>query len=138
MVVWGGVIGGRFYDDYLETGGRYDPVADTWSHTTTARAPTARSGHTAVWDGNKMIVWGGVGPASGFKTGGRYDPVADHWAPTTTINAPEARASHRAVWTGRSMLVWGGSLGIQKYFDTGGHYGLFPTCASWWRPAAKN
>ena len=32
---------------------------DTWTATTTANAPVARTGHTAVWTGSEMIVWGG-------------------------------------------------------------------------------
>src|SRR4029077_15660130 len=32
---------------------------DTWTATSTSNAPEARSGHTAVWTGSEMIVWGG-------------------------------------------------------------------------------
>ena len=32
---------------------------DTWTATTTDNAPSARDGHTAVWTGSEMIVWGG-------------------------------------------------------------------------------
>ena len=34
---------------------------DTWTRTSTANAPSGRAGHTAVWTGSEMIVWGGVG-----------------------------------------------------------------------------
>ena len=43
----------------LDTGGRYDPVADIWQPTSIVDAPGARSLHTAVWSGSHMIVWGG-------------------------------------------------------------------------------
>ena len=33
---------------------------DTWTATSTTNAPTARAGHTAVWTGSEMIVWGGL------------------------------------------------------------------------------
>jgi len=46
MVVWGG---SHTYDSNLNTGGRYDPVTDTWTATSTVGAPLARSYHTAVW-----------------------------------------------------------------------------------------
>jgi hypothetical protein len=36
-----------------------DCIGDTWTATSTANAPDARSGHTAVWTGSEMIVWGG-------------------------------------------------------------------------------
>ena len=56
MIVWGGEGNGR---NALNTGGRYDPGTDSWIATSTTNAPAAREGHTAVWTGNEMIVWGG-------------------------------------------------------------------------------
>src|SRR5439155_3158213 len=69
MVVWGGYGGtaGSF-----DTGGRYDPAADTWTATSTVGAPSARGGHTAVWTGSVMVVWGG----NNLVTGGRYVLIA--------------------------------------------------------------
>ena len=32
---------------------------NTWTATSTSNAPSARYGHTAVWTGSEMIVWGG-------------------------------------------------------------------------------
>ena len=57
MIVWGG-----FSDPpptWLNTGSRYNPGTDSWTATTTTNAPSARAGHTAVWTGSQMIVWGG-------------------------------------------------------------------------------
>ena len=34
-------------------------IDDTWTSTNTTNAPSARTGHTAVWTGSEMIVWGG-------------------------------------------------------------------------------
>ena len=119
MVVWGGSPG--FSQEPLDTGGRYDPSSDTWTSTSTSRAPAPRTEHTAVWTGSLMVVWGGLGPFDGtppgLDTGGRYDPVTDTWSATTTASAPAARAGHTAIWTGGFMLVWGGSS-----LDTGGRY----------------
>jgi hypothetical protein len=57
MIVWGGE------DEtftFVDTGGQYDPVGDSWTATaTTAGVPSERESHTAVWAGSKMIVWGG-------------------------------------------------------------------------------
>jgi N-acetylneuraminic acid mutarotase len=125
MVVWGGRAD-NFGTD-LNTGGRYDPVADAWTPTTVLTAPQARRNHTAVWTGTRVIVWGGADPSPfnlTFNTGGRYDPATDTWKATTTVNAPEGRENHTAVWTGSAMLVWGGSAD-GAYLDTGGRYGLF-------------
>src|SRR5947208_13421967 len=33
-------------------------VGDTWTLISTTNAPSARAGHTAVWTGSEMIVWG--------------------------------------------------------------------------------
>jgi hypothetical protein len=70
MIVWSGLSG----TSYVNTGGRYDPGTDSWIATSTTNAPTARAGHTAVWIGSEMIVWGGYGGGSVglLNTGGRY------------------------------------------------------------------
>jgi len=82
-------------------------IEDTW--TATAGPPDGRYGHTAIWTGSEMIVWGGThGNVSFFNTGGRYNPSTDTWTPTSASNAPTARAYHTAVWTGSEMIVWGG------------------------------
>ena len=80
---------------------------DTWTPTSTTNAPNARAGHTAVWTGIEMIVWGGgaTGPTY-LNTGGRYNPSTDSWTATSTTNAPDARMYHTAVWTGSQMIVW--------------------------------
>ncbi|HET8947914.1 MAG TPA: hypothetical protein VFQ07_13110, partial [Candidatus Polarisedimenticolia bacterium] len=44
-----------------------------------------RSGHTAVWTGTQMIVWGGY-VGDGLDTRGRYDPTTDAWTPVSTAN----------------------------------------------------
>ena len=83
----------------LKTGGRYNPSTDSWVATTTTGAPDARIGHTAVWTGSEMIVWGGPTTAAGLlNTGGRYNPNTDSWVATTKIGAPDwALRSHRRV-----------------------------------------
>src|SRR5207247_1522920 len=63
MIVWGGDGYSYGYGD-VNTGGRYNPGADTWTATTTMGAPAPRSHHTAVWTGIEMIVWGGVTPGA--------------------------------------------------------------------------
>lgn len=68
MIIWGGWLGGSSI--YFNTGGRYNPGTDGWIATSTSNAPTRRYADTAVWTGNEMIVWGGVGPGSFLNTGG--------------------------------------------------------------------
>ncbi len=107
---------------------------DTWTPTSTADAPSARAGHTAVWTGSEMIVWGGGAPSGYFNTGGRYDPSTDSWTATSTANAPDARAGHTAVWTGSEMIIWGGYSSSD--LNTGGRYN--PSTDTWTATTTSN
>jgi len=123
MIVWGGTTATA-----TNTGGIYDPVANTWTNTSTSTGvPEARYSHTAVFASygspvtNEMIVWGGMGPSSGYvNTGGRLNVATNVWTATSTVGAPGIRFEHKAVWTGTRMIVWGGYDGIQ--LNTGGRY----------------
>jgi len=116
-------------------------IEDTWTPTTLTNPPAARSGHTAVWTGSEMIVWGGNDGLNYLHTGGRYNPSTDSWTATSTSNAPHGRWFHTAVWTGSEMIVWGGYDG-SMYLNTGGRYN--PSTDSWIAtsttnaPAARN
>jgi N-acetylneuraminic acid mutarotase len=118
MVVWGGeeIVSGS--EHYLDSGGRYDPTADSWTPMSSANAPSARIDHTAVWTGSVMVVWG----SSGDSTGGRYNPTTDSWASTSTTAAPSARSLHTALWTGDRVVVWGGRGLSAEQLNTGGRY----------------
>jgi len=136
MIVWGGLT-----VDFLNptaTGGRYDPIGDSWSTITSAAAPAARRGHTAVWTGSRMIVWGGsrhsnpitsIFEVSVVSGGGAYDPSLDHWQALSVTNAPFSVAYHSAVWTGSLMVVWGGTRGAGDTMPRGGRYD--PSNDSW-------
>jgi len=100
-------------------------IDDSWTATSTTKAPTARVGHTAVWTGSEMIVWGGADfRGNELNTGGRYDPSTDSWIATSTTKAPSSRDNHTAVWTGSEMIIWGGGS-----TTTGGRYD--PSTDSW-------
>src|SRR6266852_6044631 len=76
MLVWGG----DNQTTNLNTGGRYNPVTDTWQTMTTANAPSARFGQTAVWTGTRMIVWGGgTDFYTNVNSGGLYNPSLNAW-----------------------------------------------------------
>ena len=96
-------------------------IDDTW--TGISGPPDGREGHTAVWTGSEMIIWGGeIYPIMVFNTGGRYNPTTDSWAATNTNNTPNARTNHTAVWTGSEMIVWGGRDENFSGVNTGGRY----------------
>jgi len=124
VIVWGGykIPEGLF----LNNGGIYDPVANTWTLPTTTGAPDGRYDHTAVWTGSEMIVWGGTF-GSTTNTGGRYTLATDSWTTTTATSVPGPRTLHSAVWTGSRMVVWGGADGLA--LNTGGRYD--PATDSW-------
>ena len=115
MIVWGGLgnNGVRF-----NTGGRYNPITDSWTATSIINAPSVRHFHTAVWTSSEMIVWGGE-ELSSLNTGGRYNPVTDSWTATSIVNAPSERYLFAGIWTGSEMIVWGGNIPDS---NTGGRY----------------
>ncbi len=125
MIVWGG-YGGITYG-YQNNGVRYNPSTNSWQQMSLAGAPTGRTGHSAVWTGTEMIIWGGNDSAGNLNTGGRYNLSANSWTPTTTTGAPSGRRYHTAVWTGTQMIVWGGWNG--SYLNTGGRYS--PSTNTW-------
>ncbi|HEV8199939.1 MAG TPA: MopE-related protein [Candidatus Polarisedimenticolia bacterium] len=136
MVVWGGIgLGASNPGGYLDSGGRYNPVSDTWTPTSTTNAPAPRAQglNPLLWTGNQVLVWGG-GDGGSLFSGGRFRPATDSWTPISTGSAPDARDSHTAVWTGSQMVVWGGkrtqdSSGNSTVLLTGGRYD--PALATW-------
>jgi N-acetylneuraminic acid mutarotase len=127
MIVWGGCNPLSSFCGVAD-GGRYNPQTDTWTPISSTNAPTARGGHSVIWTGSKMIIWGGCSfgnhnsCSTALNTGGIYDPATDTWTATSTVNAPSGRSSHRAVWTGTEMIIWGSS-------NTGGRYN--PATNTW-------
>jgi len=45
----------------LGVGAIYDPASNTWGTMMSGGAPSARYTHAAVWTGNRMVIWGGLG-----------------------------------------------------------------------------
>jgi HYR domain-containing protein len=127
LAAWAGnrmvVYGGGTVFLFTPRGGRYDPETDSWSSVTTFNAPGPMG--RAVSTGDRMIVWGGLGPNSNYLShGGHYDPVLDVWSFTSATGAPEGRAYHSLVWTGQQMIVWGGETGSinTRFLQNGGVY----------------
>ena len=81
MVIFGGSSGAG---SYFNNGSRYNATNNTWSGMPPSPTDDAgRVGHTAVWTGSLMIVWGGdVGGTLDYR-GGRYDPSANAWTLST-------------------------------------------------------
>ncbi len=109
MMAWGGYgdnqVGG------ISTGRLYYPATDTWDFVSQTNAPPGGAGHSALWTGTEVLIFGGqVFSWEAPAEGGRYNPMTDSWTPTNTNGAPEQRGQHSAVWTGSKMIVWGGAV----------------------------
>ena len=116
MIVWGG----RGCTDqscqtttYLDTGAKYSPSTNSWAATVTTNAPARRDGHTAVWTGSEMIVWGGFffdGLHDHYlDTGGRY--CAQPSAPI--VQRVVSRKAHGNVGTFDVDLPLSGMPGVE-------------------------
>jgi len=116
-----------------ETGATTCVPDGTWASDVMDLVLDARDGHTAVWTGTEMIVWGGSGASGLLQTGHRYDPLTDAWRPVALELAPSPRFEHTAVWTGHEMIVWGGRGGPGEILAAGGRYNPL---ADVWRPVA--
>ena len=105
---------------------RYGPDTDTWSD---AACPYAsRSDASAVWTGDRLILWGGVcglterGLPAECIDGGMFEPKTRAWSPVTANGAPEGRRWHTAIWAKGRMIVWGGLAGRSSVLNDGKLY----------------
>lgn len=105
-------------------------LKNSWTEITFATPPASRYGHSAVWTGSRMIVWGGysIQSSSFLSSGAIFDPSNNSWAAVSTQGAPSARGYHSAVWTGTRMLVFGGSDANLVYSDL---YSYDPAGNTW-------
>lgn len=126
LIVWGGDAGSP-----LDTGAQLvftGGVASAWNTISPTASPSARAGHSAVWTGERMLVWGGESGSGPLGDGAGYDPDTDAWTPLATADAPAARSGHRAVWTGTEMMILGGAGGSGEFVS--GH-AYDPATDSW-------
>jgi hypothetical protein len=132
MIIWGGF---SLTLNELNTGGRYNPVSDTWTTTSVSGVPSARFDHVAVWTGTEMIVSKGQSQ-SAVNAGGRYNPTTNNWQPIASDpNNPAEMFGTTAVWTGQYMVIWGGTDGT-NVFNAGGRYN--PSTDSWLPTSLNN
>jgi hypothetical protein len=121
MLVWGGAGSGQ--SPVWNDGALYNPELKTWTAVSTTFPDNvtpvqARYGHSAIWAGAVMVVYGGL-DGSGHLSGGTIFDPAGFWdapaglAPGAPFE-PGARAFHTAVWTGATMIVWGGYDGSYR------------------------
>lgn len=108
FIVWGGQ--GETGD--LATGGQLlftNGVPSHWVAMNTTNAPDARSGHSAVWIGDKMFVWGGKNGGVVFGDGAAFCAHCDTWFPISSTNAPSPRYDASMIATATGFVVFGGA-----------------------------
>jgi len=90
-------------------GAIYSIGKNAWTLLPTTGAPTARAGHTGVWNGLELVLWGGLNSSTYLNDGKIYSPLSKSWSglPTAPI---VGRHRHGAVWIAsrEEMVVWGG------------------------------
>lgn len=118
MIVWGGSS-----TTTNNIGGVWD-LGNSWTATQSTDAPAGRYGHTAVWTGTYMIVWGGKNTGGFLSDGAAYNPSgAGTWtALGTSGSPPTARNYHYAAVIGSKMYIWGGCTGAFSPTNTGAVY----------------
>ena len=128
MIIWGGSTGSSELND----GGRFNPALGSWIYLPNAisAAPSPRAGHTSIWNGSEMIVWGGANGSSYLNDGGRFNPALNNWIylAGNVAGSPAGRYQHTAIWSGSEMMIWGGA-NSSGFLNDGGRYN--PASGAW-------
>jgi Kelch motif len=139
MIVWGGLLEGE--QRSTATGGRYNPETRKWTPLPMEGAPAPARGHSAIWTGKEMIVWGGANldgdsPINiGTNTGGIFSPDQERWQAVPGSPSIEGRLNHVAAWTGGELFVWGGGDQRKGCLSSGG---CFNPQTGRWRTIPEN
>jgi N-acetylneuraminic acid mutarotase len=131
-VVWTGkallVWGGELADEDANSGALLSFDLDgkplAWSPLPVLDGFAGRSGHASVWDGQRLIVWGGRHRSGTvLADGALWDSTTSKWTYLEAAGAPPARLDASAVWTGDELVVFGGS-GNQGPLSSGAAWSL--------------
>ncbi len=127
MLVWGGFGDGPNTNNIPIpgdgiVGGRVYRVGDnTWGKIENVGEPASRYEHTAIFDGTRMVVYGGFDSVNDLYFNDGFSLASNSWSPFSG-NGPGSRHLHTATWLEDSkvMVVWGGIGPSNQYKNTGG------------------
>ena len=86
-------------------GAAYNPTTDTWRRI--SPMPASTLGGLAVWDGQEILIVGGIDQQGAPATVGfGYDLRTNHYRRLVPMDSGWTQAV--AVWTGKQIVVWGG------------------------------
>lgn len=110
LLVWGGDEEGVEF----ATGARLSFSANgqpgSWKALPVLEGFAVRSGHAGVWDGRRLMVWGGrTRSGTPLADGAVWDSTTGQWTAISSSGAPTPRFDVQAVWTGEEFAIFGGS-----------------------------
>lgn len=131
VIIWGGMSfsGSTIYHNDGEI---YSPSLNTWSPFASGASGSvpalrARTAHGMV--GDKLVIWGGNGPAA-LGTGSVYDFSDNSWTTITLSGAPSARFRMGFTVSDTELYIYGG-VGIGNVYQTGLGYRYNPATNVW-------
>lgn len=117
------VVGGIIDQNGTPGGGVYDLASKQWRALPRALAPALYGGHTALWTGERLLVWGGIdAKRQRLATGMILDPQQQTWQPMSEAKGLTAREGHTALWTGSRMIIFSGFDNAAEVLGTGAVY----------------
>lgn len=135
LVIYGGAdyVDGAY--EWFIDGGRYDPVADSWSP---IQPPAVEEGFAAwdlLWTGEEVLVFGSLDQEDPEAREPwvilRYDPDTDAWG---LVAEPPEDLAGTPIWTGTNVLMWDGIVDQPgRYPERATGYRYDPVADEWTR-----
>jgi hypothetical protein len=122
-IVFGGLgASGPLDDAWRWDGARWEALVD-------GAPPAGRSAHAAVWTGDALCVWGGVGGGGVLGDGACWSAATRRWSTLGPDGAPAPRGGAASAWTARGWVIWGGRDAEDNDFADGALYD--PSTGRW-------
>ncbi len=133
LIVWGGFSNTGHWASGAVLSFDAQGVPGVWTNLAAPSGFSGRMGHVGVWDGQRLIVWGGRSSSGQILGDGAvWDSVTGVWTVLDNTGAPTPRFDAAGAWTGEELVVLGGSTSMVPA-------GITATGAAWrpgtgWRP----